>query len=146
LIVVQGYVFYVSRSDRGGISYSGIVRRRLGSRGESRKIAPNRPLVGDTLVSLGDYVYWVEEGRYGTFIARASLDGGSIDTRFRRVPDRGCHSHSEMHGGAISSRYYFIGCEAGGIDRITMTGRPRVRRLSTGGTVGSGPVLAATPE
>jgi hypothetical protein len=145
VVVTHGFVFFVGETSSQGITHWSIVRRRLGGRGRST-IASNRPLVGDTLVALGDYVYWVEDEDRATFIARASLDGGSINTRFRRVPNRGCHSHSAMNGGAISGRYYFIGCESGRIDRISMSGKPHLRQLHTGADLSSGPVLAVVPD
>jgi len=145
VIVTQGYVIFVHERDARGITHWSIVRRKLGGRGGSRRIATDRPLISDTLVSRDNYLYWVEAADHGVYIARASLDGSSINTRFRRVPDKGCHARSPMQGGAISSRYYFIGCESGRIDRVSMNGSPRLRQLRTRARLGSGPVLAATP-
>lgn len=143
--VAGGYVFFLNERSSRGITHWGIVRRRLEGSGGSRTIAPDRPLVHDTLTIYGGYLYWVESEDHGVYIARASLDGSGIDTRFRRVARKGCHLHSEMHGGVIGGGYYFLGCASGRVDRISLTGRPRLRPLVTRASVSSGPVLAATP-
>jgi hypothetical protein len=145
-IVADGYVFFLGERSARGVTHWSIVRRRLASSGNSRTIAPDRSLVHGTLAVQGDYLYWVESEDHGVvYIARASLDGSSIDTRFRRVPRKGCHLRSEMNGGAIGGGYYFIGCASGRVDRLSLTGRRRLLPLRTGAKVSSGPVLAATP-
>lgn len=145
VVVSGGWVFYVIQKDVRGVERYSIARQRLDGRGSRRLVAANRPYVGESLVSQGSHIFWLEESDGGFFIARASLDAASINTRFRRIPNRGCHVRSQVGGTAISSRFFFLGCEADKIDRVSLRGRPHVRELSTGAHLSSGPVLAATP-
>jgi hypothetical protein len=145
-VAVAGeWVYFITTHYSRGIDHYGVVRTRVDGRGASRKIAFNRPLVSATLVLAGSHAFWVESEDGKTFIARASLDGSNINTHFRRVPQKGCHTHSEMHGGAISGRFYFLGCESGGIDRVALTGHRGLRQLRTHARTDGGPILAATP-
>lgn len=144
-VVTGGWVFYVIEKDVRGVERYSIARQRLDGKGSRRLVAANRPYVGESLASQGSHIFWLEESDGGFFIARASLDAASINTRWRRIPRRGCHVRSQVGGTAISSRYFFLGCEAGEIDRVSLRGRPHVRKLSTGAHLSSGPVLAATP-
>lgn len=144
--VAGDWVYFTTYVYSGGVSHYGVARERLDGRGAVRRIASNRPLVSGTLVIKGSHVYWVESGSdRKAFIAKASLDGSSINTRFRRLPRRGCHAHSDMNGGAISGSFYFLGCEAGGIDRVRIVGGRGFRTLKTHAKPDGGPILAATP-
>lgn len=146
VLVNGGWAFFVISKDVGGIQRYSIARVRLDGRGSRRLVAANRPFVGQSLTTLGSHIFWLEQNDRGRlFIARASLDAGSIDSRFRRIPEKGCHVGDEVVGTAISTGYYFLGCAAGKIDRVSLTGRPHVRTLVTGADLTSGPVLAATP-
>jgi hypothetical protein len=146
VLVNGGWAFFVISKDVRGIQRYSIARVRLDGRGSRRLVAANRPFVGESLTTLGSHVFWLEQDDSGRlFIARASLDAGSIDTRFRRIPEKGCHVGDEVVGTAISTGYYFLGCGSGNIDRVSLTGRPHVRTLVTGADLTSGPVLAATP-
>lgn len=145
VIVAEDHVVFLSQRSARGVLHTNVVRMRLDGRGGSEKIAVDRYPVADSLARQRGYLYWVESGSRNAYIARASLDGSSIDTRFRRVPRKGCHMRSEMQGGAVGGRYYFIGCESGLIDRVALRGGRGLLELQTGATLGSGPVLAATP-
>lgn len=145
-VVVSGdWVFYVIGKNVRGVERYSIARQPLDGRGSRRLVAANRPYLGESLVTQGSHIFWLEEGSGSTFIARASRDAASINTHWRRIPNRGCHVRSQVGGTAISSQFFFIGCEADDIDRVSLQGRPHVRKLSTGAHLSSGPVLAATP-
>lgn len=146
VVVNGGWVFFVIEKDVRGVQRYSVARKRLDGRGSRRLVAANRPYIGESLVTQGSHVYWLEQNDRGRlFIARASLDAASIDTQFRRIPEKGCHVGDEVVGTAISSLYFFLGCASGDIDRVSLTGRPHVRKLVTGAGLSSGPVLAATP-
>jgi hypothetical protein len=146
VVVTGGWVFFVISKDIRGVQRYSIARTRLDGRGSRRLVAANRPYVGESLTTLGSHIFWLEQNDSGRlFIARASLDAASIDTRFRRIPEKGCHASDEVVGAAISTGFYFLGCGSGNIDRVSITGRPHVRMLVTGAHLSSGPVLAATP-
>jgi len=145
VIVRNGYVFAVAERSVAGVQRYRIVRARLDGRSHTLTLARAGSMVGDTLVAQGDFLYWVEEGSRGDFVAKASFDGSRLNTRFRRLPRHGCHSSSSMHGAAIGGRFLFVGCESGQIDRVTLRGGRGLHTLSTGARLGSGPVLAATP-
>ena len=141
-----GWVFFVIGKYEHGVQYYSVARSRLDGKGSRRIIAANRPFDAEALVGQGSHAYWLEAEDRGLFIARASVDASNVDTRWRRVPRKGCHARAEAHGVAISSRCLFIGCsDSSDVDRVRIKGKTRVKALSTGGKLTSGPVLAATP-
>jgi hypothetical protein len=145
VIVTGKWVFYVIEKNVRGVQRYSVTRSRLDGKGSRRLVAANRPMATNSLAISGSHIYWLEQGERNDFIARASVDAESIDTRFRKLPNRGCHAHSDIADITISSAYFFLGCESGQIDRASLKGRPKVRKLSTGAKLSSGPVLAATP-
>lgn len=145
VVVTGGWVFFVIVKNVRGVNRYSVARERLDGKGSRRLVAANRPYVGESLTIQGSHIYWLEAGDNNLFIARASLDAASINTRFRRIPEKGCHVRAEVVGTAISAKYFFLGCESGDIDRVSLSGRPHVRKLVTGAHLSSGPVLAATP-
>lgn len=148
--VSGSYVFYVIQKDVRGVERYSIARSRLDGKGSRRIIAANRPYAAEGLVGTASHVYWVEENPYAAggqelFIARASINASSLNTRWRRIPRKGCHVRDGADGIALGARYLFIGCPGGDIDRVSLGRRARLKTLVTGAKLSSGPVLAATP-
>jgi len=144
-LVIGGWAFLVTHKEVRGVEHYSIARRRLDGKGSRRLVAANRPFVGEALVGDGSHIYWLEGEDRNLFIARASINAGSLNTRWRHIPRKGCHVHEDIGGIAISSEFLFLGCPGGDVDRVALRGRTRVKMLSTGAALGSGPVLAATP-
>lgn len=146
--VSGSYVFFVIQKDVRGVERYSIARSRLDGKGSRRIIAANRPYAAEGLVGNASHVYWVEESPDSEgkdlFIARASIDASSLNTRWRRIPSRGCHVKKGAGGIALGGRYLFIGCPGGDVDRVSLGRRARLRTLRTGAKLSSGPVLAAT--
>jgi hypothetical protein len=144
-LVIGSWVFFVTHRDVRGVEHRSIARGRLDGKGSRRIVAANRPFEGGTLAGRGGHVYWLEAEDRRLFIARASIDAANIQTHWRRVPRRGCHMNEGADGIAVSSRFLFIGCPGGDVDRVAIKGPTRLKSLATGAKLSSGPVLAATP-
>lgn len=148
--VSGSYVFFVIQKDVRGVERYSIGRSRLDGKGSRRIVAANRPYAAEGLVGNASHIYWVEENPYAggdqeLFIAGASVNASSLNTRWRRIPTKGCHVKDGVGGIALSHRYLFLGCPGGDIDRVSLGRRARLKTLVTGAKLSSGPVLAATP-
>jgi hypothetical protein len=144
-VVTGDYVFDITERYARGVDHYSVIRRRLDGRGGHLTVAADRPLGAEGLVVADAHVYWVEGDKRAVFVARASTSAAGINTRFRRIRRKGCHLRSDIGGIAIGGDYLFLGCENGKIDRVTLRGPSRLRTLTTGTSLSSGPVLAATP-
>jgi hypothetical protein len=130
--VSGSYVFFVIQKDVRGVERYSVARSRVDGKGSRRIIAANRPYAAEGLVGNASHVYWVEENPYAgggqeLFIARASVNASSLNTRWRRIPSRGCHVKDGAGGTALGGRYLFIGCPGGGRPRIPRERAPRDR-------------------
>jgi hypothetical protein len=148
--VSGSYVFFVIQKDVRGVERYSVARSRLDGKGSRRIVAADRPYAAEGLVGNASHVYWVEENPYAggdqeLFIAKASVNASSLNTRWRRIPRKGCHVKDGAGGIALGARYLFIGCPGGDIDRVSLGRRARLKTLMTGAKLSSGPVLAATP-
>jgi hypothetical protein len=143
-IVAGKYAYFIAEGSSVS-PYDDIGRASLTGGALTQRFISRRRLAAGTLLAHDRSLYWLEEGGRDMYVARAGQDGSRVNTRFRKVPRRGCHRRSEITGAAIDSRYIFLACESGRIDRVTLKGPPRLRQIVTNADVEGGLVIGIAP-
>lgn len=143
--VVAGRFAYFIAEGSSVSSYDDIGRASLRGGAPAPRFIAHRRLAANVLLARDGKLYWIEEGRRDLYVARASQDGSRVNTRFRRIPRKGCHRYSDITDGAIDSRYLFLACDSGKIDRIALRGRPKLRTIATHADIEGGLVIGVAP-
>jgi hypothetical protein len=140
VIVSDNWIYFIIGGDSG---FAKVERAPLRRGGHSSMLFSHRQYVGGTLMLSGENLYWLESGDR-TYLAKASTDGNRVNTRFRRIPSRGCHARAEVTDSAISGQYLFLACDNGRVDRVRLHGRTKLRQLVTHGELDGGAMVLAT--